>query len=98
MGSMIIRSAATIIVECLRLLRGVRRTCLGRTMTDTVTVASAELQSTQESQASMRDPFSFKAWSTGTERIEKTLAEIVQVAADCTFQARSVSAEPSGQQ
>ena len=72
--------------------------CLGRTMIDAATVVSAEHQSPQESQASMRDPFSFKAWSTGTERIEKTLAEIVRVAADCMFQDQSVSAEPSGQQ
>ena len=72
--------------------------CLGRTMIDAATVVSAEHRSTQESQASMRDPFSFKAWSTGTERIEKTLAEIVQVAADCMFQVQSVSAEPSGRQ
>ena len=72
--------------------------CLGRTMIDAATVASAEHQSTQGSQASMQDPFSFKAWSTGTERIGKTLAEIVRVAVDCMFQAQSVSAEPSGQQ
>ena len=59
--------------------------CLGGTMTDVTTVASAEPQSTQESQASTRDPSSFKAWSTRTECIEKTLAESVQVAAECMF-------------
>ena len=72
--------------------------CLNRTMKDAVTGTSTELQSTQGSQASMRDPFSSKAWSTRTKHTEKTWAEIVRVAADYMFQAQSVSAEPSGQQ
>ena len=72
--------------------------CLGSTMTDALTVVDEEFQSTLESGALMRDLFSFKVWLTGTERIEKTLAEIVQVASECMFPVQSVSAEPSGWQ
>ena len=70
---------------------------LGGTMTDAVIVVSAELQSTQGNRASTRGLSSFKAWSTGTERIEKTLAEIVRVAAECMFPVQIFLAEPSGQ-
>ena len=98
MNSMITDSAVMTVVECPHLLQGVDHMRLGKTMTDTLTVASEEYQSTQGSQALMRDPFSFKAWSNETERIEKTLAEIVQAATDYMFQVQSVSAEPSGRQ
>ena len=72
--------------------------CLGRTMIGAVTVVSAGIQSTQENRALTRGLSSFKAWSTGTEHTGKTLAEIVQVVADCMFLVPSVSAGPSGQQ
>ena len=72
--------------------------CLGGTMTGAVIVVSAELQSTQGNRALTRGLSSFKAWSTGTEHTEKTLAEIVQVAAECVFLVPSVLAEPSGEQ
>ena len=72
--------------------------CLGGTMTGAVTVVSAGFRSTQGNQALTRGLSSVKAWSTGTEHTEKTLAEIVQVAAECMFLVQSVSAEPSGLQ
>ena len=72
--------------------------CLGGTMIGAVTVVSAGIQSTQENRALTRGLSSFKAWSTRTEHTEKTLAEIVQVAAECMFLVLNVSAEPSGQQ
>ena len=70
--------------------------CLGGTMIGAVTVVSAGIHSTQENRALTRGLSSFKAWSTGTERTEKTLTEIVQVAAECMFLVSSVLAEPSG--
>ena len=94
--SMIIHSTATIIIEDPRLPRGVRHLHLSGTMTDVATVASIGFQSTQENQASTREPFSFKAWSTGTERRGKTLAKIVRLATEFMFWVQSVSAEPSG--
>ena len=72
--------------------------CLGGTMIGTVIVVSAELQSTQGSQALPRDLSSFKVWSTEIGRTEKTQAEIVQVEAECMFLVLSVVAEPSEQQ
>ena len=72
--------------------------CLGSMMTDALTVASEEYQSTQGSRALMRDLFLFKVWSTGTEHTEKAMKEITRLAAECTFQVPSVSAEPSGSQ
>ena len=70
---------------------------LGGTVTGVITVASAGIRSTQENRALTRGLYSFRAWSTGTEQKEKTLAEIVQVAAECMFLVPSVLAEPSGQ-
>ena len=66
-SSMITDSIMMIIVECPRLPQGVGHMCLGNTMTDALTVADEEFQSTPESQALMRDLFSFKVWLTGTE-------------------------------
>ena len=92
---MITDSITMIIVECPRLPQGVGHTCLGSMMTDALTVASEEHQSTQGSRALMRDLSSFKVWSTETGCTEKTQAEIVQVAAECMFLVPSVLAEPS---
>ena len=72
--------------------------CLGGTMIGAVTVVSAGFQSTQGNRASTRGLSSFKAWSTGTEHTEKTLAEIVQLAVEYMFPVPSVLAGPSGQQ
>ena len=95
-SSMITDSAVMTVVECPHLLQGVDHMRLGKTMTDTLTVASEEYQSTQGSQALMRDLFSFKVWSTGTEHTERALTEITRLAAEFMFQVQSVSAEPSG--
>ena len=97
-SSMITDSTTMIVVECPRLPQGVGHTCLGRTMTDALTVVGEGFQSTPESRALMRDLLSFKVWLTGTERIEKATTEITQLAAECMFQVPSVSAEPSGLQ
>ena len=94
---MIIHSTMTIAVEGPRLPRGVCRMCLGGTMTGAVIVVSTELRSTKGNRALTRDLSSFKAWSTGIEHIEKTLAEIIQMAADYMFQAQNVSVGPSEQ-
>ena len=59
-SSMITDSTTMIVVECPHLLRGVGHMCLGSMMTDALTVASEEYQSTQGSQALMRGLFSFK--------------------------------------
>ena len=72
--------------------------CLGGKMTGAPTAASEEYQSTRGSQASMRDLFSFKVWSTGTEHTEKAMTEIIRLAIEWTFQVPSVLAEPSGLQ
>ena len=98
MSSMITESIAMIDIECPPLLRGVGHMCPGSMMTDARTAASKEYQSTQESQALMRDLFSFKVWSTGTEHTERALTEIARLAAKFMFQVQSVSAEPSGLQ
>ena len=72
--------------------------CLGSMMTDALTVASEEYQSTQGSRALMRDLFSFKVWLIGTGHTGKVMTEIIRLAAECMFQVQSVSAEPSGLQ
>ena len=71
--------------------------CLDGTIIGAVTVVSAGIQSTQGNRVSTRGLSSFKAWSTETEHIEKTLTETVQVAAECMFLVPSVLARPSGQ-
>ena len=70
--------------------------CLGSMMTDALTVAGEEFQSTPGSRALMRDLFSFKVWLTGTEHIERVMTEITRLAAEYMFQAQSALAEPSG--
>ena len=72
--------------------------CLGSMMTDALTAAGGECQSTEGSRALMRDLFSFKVWLTGIEHTEKAMTEITRLAAGCMFQVPSVSAEPSEQQ
>ena len=69
--------------------------CHSGMMTDALTAASEEYQSTQGSQALMQDLFSFKVWSTGTGHTERALTEIARLAAKFMFQVQSVSAEPS---
>ena len=98
MSSMITDSTTMTVVEYPHLPRGVGHMCLGITMTDALTVANEEFQSTPESRALMRDQFSFKVWLTETELTEKAMTEIIRLAAECTFQDQSVSAEPSGLQ
>ena len=71
--------------------------CLGSMMI-ALTAASEEYQSTQGSQALMRDLFSFKVWLTGTEHTERVMTEITRLAAECMFQVQSASVEPSGLQ
>ena len=97
-GSMIIHLTVTIVIGGPRLLRGVRHMCLDGTRIGAIIVVSAGIKSTQGNRASTRGLSSFKAWSSGTEHTEKTLAEIIQVAVECMFLVPSVSAEPSGQQ
>ena len=95
MSRMITESIATIDVECPLLPGGVDHICLDSQMTDASTVADEEFQSTLENQALMQDPSSFKAWSTGTEPIERVMTEMYPPAAECTSPDQSVSAEPS---
>ena len=93
---MITDSTVMINVECQPLPRGVGHVRLDGKTTDALTAASEEYQSTQGSQALMRDLFSFKVSLTGTEHTEKAMTEITRLAAECMFQVPSVSAEPSG--
>ena len=95
-SSMITDSIVTIDVECPPLPRGVDRMCLDSRMTGALIVLGEGFQSTPGNQALMRDPFSFKVWSTGTELTEKVMTEMYPPAAEYTFQDQSVSAEPSG--
>ena len=85
-SGMITDSTTMTVVERPRLPRGVGHMCLGSTMTDALTVASEEYQSTQGSRALMRDLFSFKVWLTGTGRTERAMTEITRLAAECMFQ------------
>ena len=94
-SSMITDSTTMIVVECPRLPQGVGHTRLGRTMTDALTVVGEGFQSTPESQASMRDLFSFKVWLTGTERTEKAMTGICKPAIGCMSQVQSASTELS---
>ena len=94
-SSMITDSTMMIVAECPRLPQGVGHTHLGNTMTGALTMVGEGLQSTPGSQALTRDPFSFKVWLTGTEHTEKAMTETIRLAAECTFQVQSVSAEPS---
>ena len=98
MSSMIPDSVVMTVIECPHLLRGADRICLGSMMTDAHTAASAEVQSTPESQALMQDRFLFKVWLTEIERAEKAVIETSRLAAGSIFQVLSVSAEQSGLQ
>ena len=97
-SNMIPDSTTMTVVECPHLPRGVGHMCLGSTMTDALTVAGEEFQSTPGNRALMRNLFSFKGWLIGTEHTEKVMTEIIRLEAEYTFQVQSVSAEPSGPQ
>ena len=85
-------------VECQPLPRGVGHMRLDGKMTDALIVLGRGFQSTPESQALMRELFSFRAWSRETELTEKVMTEIYQPAAECMSQVWSASTEPSGLQ
>ena len=95
-SSMITDSIAMIDVECPPLPQGVDRTRLDNRMIDASTVLGEGFQSTPGNQALMRDPLSFKVWSTGTELTEKAMTEMCPPAAEFMSQDQSVLAEPSG--
>ena len=63
--------------------------------TDASTVLGEEFQSTPGNQALMRDPLSFKVWSTGTELTERAMIEMFLPAAEFMSRDQSVSTEPS---
>ena len=69
---------------------------LDNRMTGALIVLGEGFQSTPGNQALMRDPFSFKVWSTGTELTERVTTKMYPPAAECMSQDQSVSAEPSG--
>ena len=94
-SSMITDSIMMIDVECPPLPQGVDHTRLGSRMTDAITVLGEGFQSTPGNQALMRDPISFKVWSTGTELTEKVMTEMYPPATEYTSQDQSDLAEPS---
>ena len=96
MSSMITDSIVMIDVECQPLPRGVDHMCLDNSMRDALIVLGGEFQSTPGNQALMRDPFSFKVWSTGTELTEKVTTEMHLPAAEHMFRGQSALVEPSG--
>ena len=69
---------------------------LDNRMTGALVVLGKGFQSTLGSQALMRDPFSFKVWSTGTELTEKITTEMHLPAAEYMFRGQSALVEPSG--
>ena len=93
---MITDSIAMIDVECPPLPQGVDRTRLVSRMIDAITVLGEGFQSTPGNQALMRDPLSFKVWSTGTELTEKVTTEMYPPVAGYMSQDQGVSAEPLG--
>ena len=95
-SSIITDSIVMIDVECPPLPQGLDHTRLDSRMIDAITVLGDGFQSTPGNQALMRDPLSFKVWSTGTELTEKAMTEMCPPAAECMYQDQSVSAEPSG--
>ena len=95
-SSMITDSIVMINVECQPLPRGVDHMCLDSRMTDALIVLGEGFQSTPGNQALMRDPLSFKVWSTGTELTEKAMTEMCPPATEFMSQDQSVLAEPSG--
>ena len=94
-SNMITVSIVMIDVECQPLPRGVDHMCLDSRLTDALIVLGEEFQSTPGNQALMRDPSSFKVWSTGIELTERVMTEMYPPAAECTSPDQSVSAEPS---
>ena len=94
-SSMITESIAMNDVECPPLPQGLDHTRLDSRMIDAITVLGEGFQSTPGSQALMRDPLSFKVWSTGTELTEMVMIEMYPPAAEFMSQDQSVSAEPS---
>ena len=86
MSSMITDSIAMIDVDCPPLPQGVDYTRLGNRMIDASTVLGEGFQSTPGNQALMRDPLSFKVWSTGTELTERVTTEMYPPAAKCMSQ------------
>ena len=96
MSSMITESIVTVDVECPRLPRGAGRMRLDSRITCPLVVLGEGFQSTPGSQALMRDPFSFKVWSTGTELTEKVTTETHLPAAEHMFRGQSALVEPSG--
>ena len=99
MCSIITESIAMIDVECPPPSpQGVDRTRLGSRMIDASTVLGEGFQSTLGNQALMRDPLSFKVWSTGIELTKKAMTETFPPAAGFMYQDQNVSAEQSGPQ
>ena len=82
MSSMITDSIVMTDVECQPLPRGVGRTFLDSRIIDALTAVGEGFQSTLENQALMRDPLSFRVWSTGTELTEKAMTEMCPPAAE----------------
>ena len=70
--------------------------CLDRRRTDALIMLGGGFRSTPGNQALMRDPFSFKVWSTGTELTEKATTEMHLPAAEYMFRGQSALVEPSG--
>ena len=83
-------------VECQPLPRGVDHMCLDSRGTDALIVLGGGFHSTPGNQALMRDPFSFKVWSTRTELTEKVTTEMHLPVAEYMFQGQSALVEPSG--
>ena len=95
MENLIVSMPMTTTVECLRPLRGTGCTRPSDMMTGVRMVMSGELLSTHESLGSMRDLFSYKAWSTETELTEMAMTEARKPATGCMSLAQSASAELS---
>ena len=95
-SSMITDWIVMIDVECPPLPRGAGRMRLDDKMTGALIVLGQGFQSTPGNQALMRDPFSFKVWSTGTELTEKVMTEMHLPAAEYMFRGQSALVEPSG--
>ena len=95
-SSMITDSIVMIDVECPPLPRGAGRMRLENRMTGALVVLGEGFQSTPGSQALMRDPFSFKVWSTLTELTEKVMTEMHLPAAEHMLRGQSALVEPSG--
>ena len=96
MSNMITDSIVMIDVECPPLPRGAGRMRLDNGMLGALVVLGKGFQSTPGSQASMRDPFSFKVWSTGIELTEKVTTEMHLPAVEYMFRGQSALVEPSG--